>query len=260
MVFLLRDKFLNTFELLILLVKKELKIRYAYSVLGYTWTLLIPLAFVLTYFIAFSIVMRIQMQHYIPFLVANIFPWFWFVNSLIQATCVYRQNASLVKKVNISRWVLPTSIVAKETMHFIFALPIVIVVMAFGMKTFYWSWLFYVPMMLILQFVFISSLANILALFHVFIRDIEYLISIAMNVIFFMTPIVYPLSMVPQKYKIIFFLNPFASFIVSWNSIWLKGGNGDEHLFFICFVIAFVTCGLSIFTYRRLSKYVGELI
>jgi lipopolysaccharide transport system permease protein len=252
------QKFLKSLELLYLLVCKELKVRYAYSMLGYFWTLLIPMAFIGTYFIAFRIVMRVPMEHYIVFLAANIFPWFWFINGIIQATYSYRSNASLVKKVYISRFVLPTSIVLKEMIHYILVIPILIAIVFFGVKSFYLSWLWLVPMMFILQCIFIIAVANIFAILHVFVRDIEYLVGIMMNVIFFMTPVIYPITMIPDQYKILAYINPFASFIVNWNAIWMRGCIYSYSSFLICIISTVFFGVIGYFIYKRCVDCIGE--
>src|ERR1017187_10114811 len=99
-------------EVVYLLVLKELKVRYKSSFFGYLWALANPFAFALVYYIAFKVIMRVQMPNYSIFLLTAMFPWIWLTNSIVQASGSLRNNASLIKKVNLSCAVLPLSNVA----------------------------------------------------------------------------------------------------------------------------------------------------
>src|SRR5512134_722392 len=113
-------------ELLYLLVRKDLKVRYKSSILGYVWALANPFAFAFVYWIAFKYIMRVQMENYSLYLITGIFPWLWLSTGITQATRSYPNNASLVKKVRIPRAVLPLSSVVQEMVHFLFALPVIV--------------------------------------------------------------------------------------------------------------------------------------
>jgi ABC-type polysaccharide/polyol phosphate export permease len=245
-------------ELLSLLVHKELKIRYAQSLLGYAWTMLIPLSFIVTYYLAFKVVMKIGTPHYIPFLATGIFVWFWTVNGIVQATPIYRQNLSLIKKVKINRAILPISIIVKELVHFLFAMPVIFCIIIFGTGKFYFSWIYLLPVMICLQFLFIVSIAVITSFVHVFVRDIEHLIAIVLNMVFFVTPIIYPMSVVPKQYVFLFNFNPFVPFISSWHSVWLNGNIGSGFSFFLCVFYALFMSLCAFFIYRRFSYLIGE--
>ncbi len=248
----------NSFELLYLLVCKELKIRYAHSFLGYLWTLLIPIAFIGTYYVSFKLVMRVPRQDYVSFLATGMFPWLWILNGIVQAAPIYRSNLSLVKKVNLQRAILPLSIVAKEMLHYLFALPIMLVFVLWQQHNYFWSWFWLAPIMLILQLLFIYAIAMIAALTQVFIRDVEFAIGIIMNIIFFMTPIIYPISMVPERYQSYFALNPFAAFIETWRSIWLTGSLGSLPTFTLCCIYTLAAGSIAYIYYKKVGKNIGE--
>jgi lipopolysaccharide transport system permease protein len=251
-------KLQNNIELLYLLVRKELTLRYANSALGYLWALLIPLAFITTYFVAFKIVMRAPWPNYIPFLAVGMFPWLWMVNGIVQATPIFRHNQSLVKKVKVPCAILPLAIVVKEMLHYIFALPILIGFVFFGAHILHWSWLWLVPLMLIIQTCFVYSIAALFALCQVFIRDIEHLIGITMNIVFFITPVIYPISKIPENYQKYFLLNPFAPFIETWHAIWLEGNIGNYHNLMLCFIYTFVIGTFTFLMYKKFIHRIGE--
>jgi len=246
-------------ELLYLLVQKELKVRYKSSVLGYLWALANPFAFAFIYYIAFKIIMRVQMPNYSIFLLTAMFPWLWLSNSLIQATASYRNNASLVKKVNMNRAVLPLSNVMHEMVHFFFAIPILLLFIWFAGDGFFMSWIWQIPLMILLQLIFVYPLALILAISNVFIHDVEYLIGILLSMLFFLTPIVYPLSMVPERYLPYFENSPLALLIENWRGVFLNGYvNASNYL--LVLGISLLMWGVAVLLYHKKAPKLGELL
>jgi lipopolysaccharide transport system permease protein len=247
------------FELLYLLVQKELKVRYKSSFLGYLWALANPFAFALVYYVAFKIIMRVQMPNYSLFLLTGMFPWVWFTNALVHATGSYRNNASLVKRVNLQRAVLPLSNVAHEMVHFCFAIPVILIFILVAGGVFYVAWIWQLPVMLLLQLIMVYPLALLCALANVYVHDVEYLIGIGLSMLFFLTPIVYPLSMVPEKYRIFFDLSPVAGLIQGWRGV-LLNGTLDMHAFLHVLITALILSVLAYATYSRASSRLGELL
>lgn len=247
------------FELLYLLVQKELKVRYKNSFLGYLWALANPFAFALVYYVAFKVIMRVQMPNYSVFLLAGLFPWVWLTNALVHATSSYRRNASLVKRVNLQRAVLPLSNVVHEMVHFCFAIPVILLFMLFAGEVFYASWIWQVPAMIVVQLVMIYPLALLLALANVYVHDVEYLVGIVLSMLFFLTPIVYPLSMVPEKYHIFFDLSPVAALTQDWRGVLLEG-HMDMLYFAYVLLTAVILSAFAYAVYKRTSVRLGELL
>lgn len=247
-------------ELLYLLVQKDLKVRYKSSVLGYVWALANPFIFAFVYWIAFKFVMRVQMENYSIFLITGMFPWIWLSTGIIQATKIYQTNSSLVKKINLNRAILPLSAVTGEMVHFLFAMPAIVAFLVFtGVENLHFSWLWQIPLLIVLQLLFAYPVALIFAVANVFVRDVEYLVGVAFSALFFATPMVYPLSMVPAEYQRYFEANPLHALIHSWRSVLLDGTMHLEYMTYCMgFVLAFAIC--SYLVYRRFSHRLGELL
>lgn len=247
------------FELLFVLVKKELTVRYKGSVLGYFWALLNPFAFALVYFIAFKLVMRVQIENYPIFLITGMFPWLWLTNSIIHAASTYKNNSSLVKRVNINRIILPLSNIVYEMIHFILALPILFFFLYLSGGAASSSWLWQIPLMLVIEFLLIFPFATILAITNVYINDIEYLVSIFISLLFFVTPIVYPLNLIPEAFKGYFELNPTVNVLNAWRSVFLEGTLDLNQLFYPIVLSVILLC-LSVIIYKKFSPKLGELL
>lgn len=251
-------------DLIYLLVLKDLKVRYKSSLLGYVWAVANPLIFAFVYWIAFKFVMRVQMANYSIFLLTGMFPWIWLSAGVTQATKTYQANTSLVKRVNLNRSILPLSAIASEMVHFLFALPVIVFFLAIsgigvGIGTLHLSWLWQVPLLIVLQLAFMYPLALILAISNVFVRDIEYLVGVMFSALFFATPMVYPLDMVPAEYRAYFAANPLHSLIQGWRSVLLEG-TLSGYDFAYCAVCALVFSIGAVAMYRKFSHRLGELL
>lgn len=247
-------------ELLYLMVLKELKVRYKRSVLGYLWAIANPFAFALVYWVAFKFIMRVQMDNYIVFVLTGMFPWGWLTQSTIQGTASFTNNLSLVRRVKLPKLILPLSNVLQEMAHFMFAIPIVFFFIAItGEHIKPLSLLWQLPLMLALEGLFVLPLTIIGAVLNVYVRDIQYLVGILFSALFFTTPMVYPLTMVPEGYQKYFKLNPAYWLIDSWRVVFAGDILPLENFIYMCGSIAVFSLVAGL-TYRRLSTRVAELV
>jgi homopolymeric O-antigen transport system permease protein len=213
----------QTFELLCVLVSKELRVRYKGSLLGYLWALANPLAFTFVYYVAFKIIIRNTMSNYGLYLVTGLFPWAWTANALVQSTGAYRHNPTLVRKVKLPRAILPLSYVIQEMVHFLLAAPILAIAVTISTGSSHVNWLWLIPTMALVQLLMLYPITVVLAAINVIVRDVEYLVGIGLQLLFFLTPIVYPPESIPGKYRTYFALNPFASMISAWRAVFYQG-------------------------------------
>ena len=247
-------------ELLYVLVRKELKARYKNRFLGYVWALANPFAFAFVYWIAFKFIMRMEIENYSLFLITGMFPWVWLSVGVTGATRSFIVNASLIKKVNLPRAILPLGNVAQEMVHFGFALPAIIAFLWFaGEIRPIASWLWQLPVLLALQVAFVYPLALSFALANAYVRDIEYLVGIGFSLMFFATPMVYPITMVPEEYRYYFELNPLHAMMQSWRTLFLQGTLDVRHMAYAA-AFAAVTGVIAWLLYRKLARRIGELV
>lgn len=247
-------------EFLYLLARQELKARYRGRFLGYVWALLHTFALAFVYWIAFKIIMQLDMPNYSVYLVTGMFPWAWMSVGTIGAARSFVVNAPLVKEMGTAHAVLPLSNVVQEMMHFVLVLPVIIawVVLAGGYQPSI-SWLWQIPFMLALQVAFVYPLALGCALANVYIRDIEPLLGIGFSLLFFATPMIYPLSIVPEPLHQYFELNPFHALMHSWRTVFIAGLLAPAHMAYAAgFAVA--SGAVAWLLYRKLAPRVGELV
>jgi lipopolysaccharide transport system permease protein len=241
------------------LTQKDIKVRYKSSILGYLWSIGHPLAFAFVFFTAFKVVMKIQIEGYALFLITGLFPWQWFANSVNFSPMVFLNNASIIKKVNFPRNVLPLSTVIQDTIHFVLSIPVIALFFYIFHKSPSLSWLYGIPILLGIQFLMIYGFSLIVSSINLFVRDIERLINIFITLLFYFTPIIYSESMIPDRYKHLVNLNPLAPLMVSWRNLFL---NGTLRLSFLitCFAHSVVIAVFGYLVYRKLSSKFAEVL
>ena len=247
-------------EFLYLLARQELKARYKGRFLGYVWALAHTFALAFVYWIAFKIIMRLDMPNYSVYLIAGMFPWVWLSMGVTSATRSFVVNAPLIKEMGLAHAILPLSNVVQEMAHFVFALPAVIawVVLAGGYDASV-SWLWQIPLMLVLQAAFVYPIALGCALANAYVRDIEYLLGIGFPLLFFATPMVYPISIVPEPLHQYFELNPFHALMESWRSLFMAGALDLPHIAYAA-GFALAAGAVTWLLYRKLAPRVGEVV
>ena len=251
---------LQLLEFLYLLARMELKARYKGHLLGYVWAVGTTFALAFVFWIAFKVIMRVDITNYSVYLVAGLFPWAWMSASVIGAARSFVANAPLVREMGLAHGILPLSNVVAEAMHFTLALPLIIAwVVLPGDHGPAASWLWQIPLMMALQVAFLYPLALTCALVNAYVRDVDYLLGIGFLLLFFVTPMVYPISMVPEPLGRYFELNPFHALMASWRSVLLED---TLDLARTGYAAAFAAAAgaAAWLLYRKLAPRVGEVV
>lgn len=205
--------------LLLQLTQREIKARYKQSFIGYAWVLLNPVAQLLVYSFVFSLVFRFPTGNipYPIFLFAALLPWTTFQNSIQTATQSLVVNSSLLRKVAFPREVIPYSVVVSKIVDLLFSsLVFLVFIVAFRVTLAPTAWLFFV--IFIIQTILTTGISLILAAANLFYRDIQYLANLLLMLWMYMTPIVYPLSMVPDRFVKLYKLNPMVGIMEGYRS------------------------------------------
>ena len=246
-------------DLIVELTKKDIKVRYKNSYLGYLWSLANPLFLALIFYFVFKVVTKVQMKDYTLFLISGLFVWQWINNSIMVGANLYIANSSLIKKVNFPRNFLAVSLVLSEGFNFIISIPVIIGFMLYYKHYPALNWLIYIPILLIISGIFIYSLSLLTATVNLFFRDMERLIGLALTFLFYMTPIIYPSSMIPKSYSYVLYINPFTPLVMSWQSVFLHNILDVKYvivsLFYAIFLFLFAT-----FVYNKLKYKFAELV
>jgi len=210
-------------DLLTVLLATELKVRYKSTVLGYAWSVLYPLAFAGVFFLVFSVYMRVRIDNYALFLIAGLFPWQWFANCANGAHAHFLRSGSLLKKVCFPRSLLVVADILNNMIHFLLSVPVIVVFMLFYRAYPAACWLWAVPLLVAVQFMFALGFALLVATANLFFRDLERLVAIGTMIWFYLTPVFYHVNMIPPHLRWLVYVNPMASLTVCWRSVFLNG-------------------------------------
>ncbi|MFH1460388.1 MAG: ABC transporter permease [Candidatus Omnitrophota bacterium] len=243
---------LNYRYLIFALAEKEIKIKYKSAFLGYIWSFLNPLILMIIFSVIFTYVLRIEIEKFPVFLLSALIPWFFLSFSVSCSTTSIVDNASLIKKVYFPHAIIPISIIAANLVNFLISLGLLFIFL-FWFKiypTFFWL---YLPLLVILQTIFLIGVCLILCALHTVYRDIKYAVELLLVVWFYATPIFYPLSFVPDKIRGFFSLNPMSLFVNAYRDVLLYGKNLDLVILVKISVISFIFCffGVLIFAYYK---------
>lgn len=210
------------------LVARELKARYRGSVLGFLWSFINPLLLLAIYSFVFSTIMpnrTANLQPYALFMLCGILPWTWFSASLTDASGSLIAGGNLIKKVLFPAEVLPIVSVLANMVHFLLPLPLVLVLLVLFHRVPDAAGLAWFPVVLLVQLVFSTGLALVLAALTVHFRDIRDILANVLMLWFFSTPIIYSYMQPEVKdYKRFFDVNPMTHLAISYQEILFFSG------------------------------------
>jgi ABC-type polysaccharide/polyol phosphate export permease len=203
--------------LLYSLVVRDLKARYRGSTLGFFWTLLNPLLLMLTYTLVFSVYMRVEMTHYAAFLLTGLLPWLWFSSSLNMGAVSLVEGGGLLKKVFFPPQILPAVSVLSNFVNYLLSLPLLLGLLVVIGLPLGWAAFAIVPVATV-QLVLTYGLALAVAALTVRYRDLAQLLGNLLMLWFFLSPIIYPATLVPRQFIALLALNPMAPLLVAYQN------------------------------------------
>lgn len=244
-------------EVLLALVWREVKTRYRGSFLGFLWTLLNPLMFMAIYSLVFTVYLRIEMPSYPVFLFTGLLPWIWFASGLVSGASSVIDGSSLVKRVAFPPLILPVVTVTANLVNFLLALPLLLLFMIGFRVPLTWAVLS-LPVAVAIQYVFTLALAVILAMVTVRYRDLQHLLANLVTLWFFLTPIIYPLSMVPASLHPPLLLNPMTPIIALYQDALYYGRFPSAPMLLLAAGVSLALLALALWVYARWRWVVVE--
>lgn len=251
-------------ELLWQMVGREVKARYKQSILGYFWVILNPLAQMLVMSFAFSIIMRIPTNSasnipYSIFLFVALLPWNLFASSLGSAAASIVGAGGLVTKIYFPRTILVIATIVAKIIDFLFANIVLVIYMIIYNIPININILWVIPIFFIQQ-IFTLGLSLFFAAANLLYRDIQYLLSMILLLWMYVTPIIFPADLVPEKYRIVFQLNPMAVIINAYRQVILAGGVPKYSSLAIAIVVSLITLLIGFKYFKSREKIFADNI
>jgi lipopolysaccharide transport system permease protein len=215
-------------DLLVTLTIHRVKVRYKQSVLGIAWAVLQPLLLMLVYTIIFSVVTKMPSEGapYAVFVYAALLPWTFFSTSITTASTSLVAHNNLITKVYFPREILPLTYVLAALFDFAMASIVLVVLLAVYKVSIGAGIVLVLPVMAI-AVLFSLAMALFLSAFQVRFRDIGIAMALIMQLWMYATPVVYPLSVVPQRFRWLYSLNPMAGVVENFRQVVLQHGHVD---------------------------------
>ncbi len=249
------------------LVVRDLKARYKNSVLGFVWSLLNPLGMMIVFTIVFTIMLPNQIERFPIFLLCGLLPWNYFTGGVMMSTNSIVGNAGLVKKVYFPREVLPISTVLSTLVNFLLSLLVLFAVLLVTRSRLS-PWLWLLPVVIFVQTCFVLGIAFILSALNVFYRDTIMIMDVVLLAWFFLTPVVYPIDILPSSYQLLgltldvrrwmYILNPMASLIAAYRDLLYWGYRTNLDFFLRTAVTSLVILFGGYWFFLRYSGRFGE--
>ena len=244
-------------ELLKTNVQKEIRGKYKNSFLGVLWSFLNPLLQIAVYALVFPLILRNTQENYVIFLCCGLIPWTFFATTISRSAFTMVENGNIIKKVYFPREILPISVVTSETVNFLISTIIIIGFVIFGGLGISKYIIFY-PIVLIAQYLLLIAISLIVSSISIYIRDLQHLIGVALQLLFYAAPIVYAPSSIPAEYQWILKYNPMTYIINAYRSIFYSHSMIELKPLFIVLAIAIVGCVVGYLIYSKLQKGFAE--
>ena len=251
-------------EMIISLVRKDLRGRYKGSVLGFFWTFLNPLLQLVVFTLVFSIIMKQEYEQYYIFLFVALVPWMFFASSVQDGSTSVLRDKEMVKKIYFPREVLPIATVTSGFVNMLLTFLVIFVVLIFSGRGVNPVALLCLPVVMIVEYILCLGVGLIVASVTVYLRDLQYILGIIVMALQYLTPVMYGVDVVENahvgKWLITMFnLNPMTSIIKIYRQIlyYKVVPELSDLLLSLVMGIVFIVIGELLFT--KLQKGFAEL-
>lgn len=247
------------FDLICHLVKRDFTLLYKRSVLGVLWSLLLPLAQLLVLIFIFQKIVPLKIKDYPAFVFTGLLPWTWFSNCLFSSAILFLMNRDLLRRPNFEPSLLIVVNTLSNLLLFLIALPILFIFLRYYERDVTLT-ICYIPVLIIVQGILIVGLGLIIATLNVFYSDIQHLLNVALQILFYLTPVFYGAELVGKDFSFIYTFNPMAGLIRNYREIIFEGNPLDWSSLLIAAIISIAICLLGFIIYRRNLHHVMDEI
>lgn len=235
------------------LVRRDLKVKYRRSFLGYVWSLLNPLLMMCVMTVVFSYMFRFDIPNYPLYLITGQTLWTFFNESTSMSMYSVLQNGALIKKVYIPKFIFPVSRVLSSFVTMSFSLVAILIVMVFTSSPFHWTILLF-PVPLLFLLLFSMGIGMVLSALSVYFRDITHLYGVLTMAWMYLTPLFYPVSALPETLIPVIQANPMYGYITFFRDIVLYGVIPGPAMWIQCIVSSLVALAVGMAVFRRMQR------
>lgn len=250
---------------LLVLVQRDLAVKYQKTVMGYMWSLIEPLCMALIYWVVFGVLMGrddVDGASFALYVVSGIFAWLWASHAMTESTTSLSSQSALITTMKVPREVFPVARVFARLAEFAAGVPIIVAfALVFGGPE-TWGWnLLLLPVVLVLQAVLLIGISFFLASLNVLYRDVQRFMRMALRIMFYAAPTVYPFdrvieASVPDWLKVVYNANPFVGVIRLQHGVWIPGEIPGWRVVAYCAVVSLAILFVGRWLFLRLEPAV----
>ncbi len=246
-------------ELLKTSISKDIRGKYKNSVLGIIWSFLNPLLQIAVYAIVFPLIMKSSLPNYTVFLCCGLIPWNFFSSAISRTSFTMIENGNIIKKVFFPREILPLSVVTSEAINFVISTIIILAfVLGYGMGLS--KFIIFYPLVLLIQYFLLIGISFVVSSVTVYFRDLQHFIGIALQLLFYATPIVYAPDSIPANFQWILQYNPMTYVINAYRDIFYYQQMPDFMSLVMVLVGSLIFCVIGYLIFNKLQKRFAEEI
>ncbi|OYX59356.1 MAG: ABC transporter [Micrococcales bacterium 32-70-13] len=267
-------------ELLVNLTRREIRGKYKRTVFGQLWSLANPLATMLIFTLVFGFILRVEpdkgdpsgLDVFAVWLLCGLLPWTFFATVLNLGVGSLVSNAGLIQKVHFSRVVLPLSMVGATAFNWMFEMGVLLVVLLI-LGAWVIPWVPLAIVLMVLLAIFAAGIALMLSVANVYFRDTQYFVSLLLQIWFYLTPVLYPISLVEGQSAAvgnlggsgvtvegIYSLNPMVHFIEVFRQLLYDNRWPDLDAFLLCLAWSLGAAIVGLVVFRRAEKGLAEAL
>jgi len=236
--------------LILHLVVRNSTLRYHGSAIGILWSLMIPLSQLLVLVFLFGKVVPLKIDAYPAFVFSALLPWVWFSTCLNSASSLFISNRDLMRKPNFAPYILIIVNTLSNLVSYILFLPILILILVlYG--HYMTPYLLIFPLLILIQSILIIGLSLIIATMNVFYRDIQHIMTVAVMLLFYLTPVFYRSEAISKSYHLLYTLSPISVLIQSYRAIFFNGSPPHWNLLVFSGIVSVIVLILGFFIYNR---------
>ncbi len=248
-------------DLLWLWTLRTIKVRYKQSLLGTLWVILQPLSLMVIFTVVFSLFVRVPTEGipYPVFSYAALLPWTFFATSISFGITCLTNNLNLITKIYFPREILPIAVVAAGFFDFLVSL-VMFALLLFFFRISISAWFLLIPVLLLIQVFLTLGIVLIASAMNVYYRDIQFVVPLFLQLLMFASPVVYPVSLVPENLLWLYMLNPIAALIQSYRDITLLGQSPNWLYLLIAAAVSLLIFGIGFLFFKRAEPEFADII
>lgn len=249
-------------DLLFILIWRNIAIRYKQTAVGVSWAIFQPVVTMTIFTIFFGRLAKIPSENipYPVFVFAGLLYWNYFSAALTAASDSLVEDESIIKKVYFPRMIVPISTAVTPIIDFALSFVVLFVVMAiFHFRPNFWGILF-IPVLVLITTITSSGLGLFLSSLNAKYRDVRYILGFFIQIMLFVTPIIYPASLIPPQYKWIIFLNPMSGVITVARDTLLHHADIDWKMLGVSFGLSLVFLILGLGYFRKTERFFADVL